>query len=97
MNQTPHTHCLHPATSTARAKCRKNRAANTAAHRDELDAIIATYYDNLVDAEDIANALHALGVKAHCTALIDCAQGYYDSSLEIEEMIYTATTAKYNL
>lgn len=97
MTSTPHTHCLHPATSAARAKCRKDRAARTAAHRDELDTIIATYYDNSVGAEDIANALHVLGVKANCRELIDCSQGYYDSSLEIEEMIYTATTSRHLL
>lgn len=92
-----HTNCIHPATSTARAKCRKDRAIATAAHRDELDTIIATYYDNSVDAEDIANNLYTLGVKAQCRELIACAQGYYDSTLSIEEMIYTATTSKYSL
>lgn len=97
MTPTPHTNCLHPATKAARAACRKARAVATAAHRDELDTIIATYYDNSEGAEDIANALHALGVKANCAQLIAAAQGYYDSSLEIEEMIYQATTAKYSL
>lgn len=97
MNTTPHTDCIHPSTSAARAKCRKERAAATAAHRAELDMIIASFYDNSRDAEDIANDLHALGIKSHCNTLINAAAHYYDNSIEIETMIYDATIAKYEL
>jgi hypothetical protein len=97
MTNTSHTYCLHPSTSSARAKCRKERAAATAAHRDELDTIIASFYDNSRDAEDIANDLHRLGIKSHCNTLINAAAGFYDNSIEIETMIYDATTAKYEL
>lgn len=94
---TSHKGCLHPSTSTARAKCRKDRATRSTAHREELDAIIATYYDNSADIEDIAANLHTLGVKAGSQALIAVAMGYYDNSLEIEVMIYDATTLRHTL
>lgn len=82
MTSTPHTDCPHPATKAARTACRKARAARAASRAAEVNALVASYYDNSGDAEEIIFALGAID-----PALI---KGYYDNSLDIEEIIANA-------
>lgn len=80
MTSTPHTSCTHPATSSARAKCRKIRAAHEAEVNAQVAALKNEYYSDLErDAEEIIADLRAIN-----PALIE---GYYDNTLDIEEIM----------
>jgi hypothetical protein len=90
MTSTPHTNCTHPATKAARAACRRQRAAASTANREALAAILTSFYDNSGDSEEIAAKIDLLAARTGDEALRTAARGYYDGSLTIEEMIYTA-------
>lgn len=77
MTTTPHRDCDHPATKAARAKCRRARAK--APEAMTLDQVIVGYYDNSLEAEEIAAHLLALAPEA--------AASYYDNSLTMEEIM----------
>jgi predicted HAD superfamily Cof-like phosphohydrolase len=85
MTSTPHTSCTHPATSSARAKCRKGRAAHALALATQVDELITSYYDGTGDAEEIAMSLAHIFPQVH--------EAYYDLSLDIEEVIALARRA----
>lgn len=72
MTTTPHRDCDHPATKSARAKCRKARAAAPA---PDLQPLIDAYYAG-ADLEEIA-----------AQAPRHLARAYYDNSLDAEEFI----------
>jgi hypothetical protein len=55
-----HSNCAHPATKAARAKCRKDRAAHAEGIASEIAALVASYFDNSADGEEIIYALHAI-------------------------------------
>ena len=81
-----HENCNHPATKSGRAKCRAARKAtnltalNTA--REEVAALVASYYDLTGDLEEIMAGLHR--VNAEITA------SYYDGTGDAEEIIAAA-------
>jgi hypothetical protein len=96
MTSTPHTNCLHPATSTARAKCRKDRAAKAASMKIELTALSQGYYDSTLDFEDIAARLDIIATRTQNSKLIEASRGYYEGTLEIETimgMVFEAENA----
>lgn len=74
-----HANCQHPATKSARAKCRAARKAAETDRSAAITAIVATYYDNTGDTEEIMAALHQ--IDPSLTA------GYYDCSEDVEEII----------
>ena len=82
---TAHANCAHEATKTARAKCRRQAAAYKASHRAAVCDLLADYYGNTKDAEEIIFALGAIDSE-----LIT---GYYDNTLDVEEII--ANAARY--
>src|SRR3546814_8060504 len=82
---TAHSNCAHAATKTERAKCRRQAAAFKASNRAAVCDLVADYYGNSKDAEEIIYALHAIDPALTV--------GYYDNSLEIEEII--AAAARY--
>lgn len=93
MTSTPHTNCLHPSTKAARAKCRKDRALAYETNILILRTVIHSYYDNSGDVEEIISVIDRIGSMIQNTTLTDCAKGFYDSSLTIEEVIGTAAKA----
>lgn len=82
---TAHSNCFHAATKTERAKCRRLNAARIASNRSAVCDLVADYYGNSKDAEEIIFALHAIDPALTV--------GYFDNSLEIEEII--AAAARY--
>jgi hypothetical protein len=76
---TNHSDCLHPATKTARAKCRAARKARATETATKIAALVASYYDNSADADEIIFGLGAID-----SALIE---GYYDNTKDVEEII----------
>jgi hypothetical protein len=52
-----HANCPHPATSAARAKCRKAHRAADAEVNAAREAIVRSYYDNTADADEVLYAL----------------------------------------
>lgn len=77
-----HSHCPHPATKAARAKCRKARASRDAQVAAEVASLI-TAYDKGADLDEVIHDL-ALLVPA-------VADAYYgDTDLEVEEIIALA-------
>jgi hypothetical protein len=83
MTTTSHRNCTHPATKTARAACRKARAAHAATIAREVDELITSYYDNTRDGEEIIAGLR--GIDPAIT------EGYYNGDLDIEEIIAGAS------
>lgn len=74
--RTSHTDCPHPSTSSARAKCRRERAQ--APTLPTIDSLIASYYDGTGDLEELVGGLALLGVDT---------TGYYNDTLTAEEFI----------
>jgi hypothetical protein len=52
-----HANCFHAATKADRARCRKARAENNASLREQANEIIASYYGNSADADEVTSAL----------------------------------------
>ncbi len=82
---TAHANCSHAATKADRAKCRRQKAAYAASVCETLTEIIASYYDNTGEVEEIMGALHKIDPKL--------TESYYDNTGEVEEII--AAAAKY--
>lgn len=93
MTSTPHTHCLHPATKAARAACRKIRAANHKTALITLNDILKSYYDNSTALEVIVGDIRTLAAKTGDAHLLAASTGYYDNSLDAEEVIAEAAEA----
>lgn len=85
-----HIACIHPATKAGRAACRKERAAQTIALRADIQAVIDSYYDNSGEIEEIAAKIDRLSQGAGSESLTAAARGYYDGTLEIEDIICMA-------
>lgn len=95
--RSPQSHilCDHPATKAGRAKCRKVRAARSAALIAELDAVIDSYYTDHGSCEEIAEQLSALSAAApKSESLRKAAYGYYSNDLEMEEIMGLAIAAR---
>ena len=82
---TAHSNCSHAATKADRAKCRRRVAAFKDSNRAAVCDLVADYYGNTKDAEEIIFGLHAIDPTLTV--------GYFDNSLEIEEII--AAAARY--
>lgn len=82
---TAHSNCAHAATKTERAKCRRQTAAFKNSNRPAVCDLVADYYGNSKDAEEIIFALHAIDPALTV--------GYFDNSLDVEEII--ANAARY--
>jgi len=54
---TSHANCLHPATKSARAKCRAVKKANRESLSSSVSEILESYYNNTGDGEEIMYAL----------------------------------------
>lgn len=76
-----HSNCAHEATKAARTKCRRERALAISSRADAIAAIIARYHAG-DDAEELIYALREIDE----TLTI----GYYDNTMEIEEIIFAA-------
>jgi hypothetical protein len=87
MTNTPHTDCLHPSTSAARAKCRKDRAARKIQTHDAIWAILNSFYGSVGSCEEIGAAINDLAAKTQIASLNAAAMGYYDDSLDMDEVI----------
>lgn len=74
-----HTNCTHPATKAGRAACRRAQAARDIAIANEIAALVASYYDNSADIEDIMAGLNR--IDPELTA------DYYHGDAEVEEII----------
>lgn len=79
MTTTAHRDCTHPATKSARALCRRMRAAAATTRALTLAAIIESYDYGNADLELIAEQVACLD---H-----DLATPYYNNSLDAEEFI----------
>jgi hypothetical protein len=77
-----HTNCAHPATKAARAKCRKVRAAQDAAHAAEVAALVESYFHGDGDPEEIIYGL--------CALLPEVKAAYYGTDADIEELVAIA-------
>lgn len=60
MSNFSHENCNHPATKSARAKCRAAKKADALDTEQQIAAVVATYYDNTGEIEDIMHALYRL-------------------------------------
>lgn len=93
MKSTPHTNCTHPTTSAARAKCRKDRAARQDGYKTQLEEVLMSYWDNSTELEEIVGRLSHLASMTQNPILLAAVTGYYDSSLDAEEVITEARKA----
>lgn len=82
MTKTSHRDCSHPSTKAARTKCRKERAATEALHAHELTEVLAGYYDESLDVEEVGMRLANLSPEAY--------KAYYIDNLDILEVIAIA-------
>lgn len=57
-----HSNCPHPSTSSARAKCRKERAARVEADLAARADLRASYYSGDADAEEVIAGMRDLGL-----------------------------------
>lgn len=89
MTTTSHRDCTHPATKTARAACRKARAAHTATIAREALTLIDSYYDGSGDYEEIIHALMIILPMELTTA-------YFDDA-DADELIALANSLRINL
>lgn len=76
---TSHTNCTHPATKSARAKCRAAKKADALDTAQQIAAVVASYYDNTGEVEEIMGALHRLAPE-----MVD---DYYHGDAEVEEIM----------
>jgi len=88
-----HILCQHPATKSARAKCRAERKARSADYRETLSVILNSYYDNTGEVEEIAAQLDRLACETRSPKLLEAARGYYDESLALEDVLVLAHAA----
>jgi hypothetical protein len=79
---TAHANCSHAATKADRAKCRRQKAAYAASNRAAVCDLVASYYGNTADAEEIIFALHEIDPSLTV--------GYFDNTLDVEEIIANA-------
>lgn len=89
-----HANCDHPATKAGRAKCRKARALVAQGFIAELDALIHSYYDNSASAEEIGAEITSLAYATQAPSLMIAKEGFYNNTLEVEEMINLAREAR---
>jgi len=82
---TAHSNCLHAATKTERAKCRRLSVARLAGNRPAVVEIVASYYGCSAELEEIMGQLHRIDPKITTT--------YYDGTGDAEEII--ALAARY--
>ena len=79
---TAHANCTHPATKAARAACRKTRKNIATSNVARVAEIVATYYDNSKDVEDIMDELHRVDPQI--------TKPYYHGDAEVEDIIAAA-------
>lgn len=89
-----HILCTHPATKAARAACRKTRQRVSQNLRTEIQAAVDLYFtDQTVEVADIVVTLDGLSMHANSPSLTAAVRGYWDETLEIEEVIGLAQRA----
>jgi hypothetical protein len=74
-----HSHCFHDNTKSARAKCRAARKIEAAETADTIASLVASYYDNSAEVEDIMAGLHAIDHNLTVN--------FYNNTLDADEII----------
>lgn len=90
---TKHMNCRHEATSSARARCRREQATRQAGYRTELEKVLTSYWDNSNDLFEIVGRISHLASMTSNPDLLAAVVGYYDSSLSAEEVVNAARGA----
>jgi hypothetical protein len=95
--RTSHENCYHPKTKSARAACRRAVEAYRADSRKTAQELIDGYYSDSLDSDSFAYAVIALADRTQNPKLIEAKTGYYNNSLEIEDMANLLFSAKFDL
>lgn len=94
---TSHENCYHAKTKSARATCRRQALAAANKNRTDAQKILDDYYSNTSDNEEFAYSVVALASRTQHPLLLEASAGYYDNSLELEEMANLVYRAKFEL